>query len=396
MSEVQNLLTELRSRLEAGTEDYVAKATVENIETALKAELADLRTAIAAQNTPSVSETVEESIERAKEAFGSYLTSGDRAGVREGNALKVKDLSLNVAAEGGVFLPKVFSNELTDLLRKDSVIRSRARVIRSGQNFVHPIKTAQGTADVRAEKGAIAASSTQAFNMLTFNPLEINARQSATAWAHDGDAKVSLVNMLMADIASSIGEEEGDFFLNSTNQNPLSVGGGHIKTGLLTGTKLVASVDRFTNTVGSLAGVNVATAGVVTFDDVMTLRSTLHGKFLKKATYVMNAGTELEILKLKDANNRYLITDGDVVNGIPSSMLGNEYVVEDNMADSGTTGVKIALVDLSKYFIVDHSDFRWIANPLADYSMVEYFAGRRTAGALTDHQAIRALFNKAA
>jgi HK97 family phage major capsid protein len=394
---VNTLITELLSRVEAIPTDYVEKATVDNIKTELQGELASLREAVAAANTPSVSDAVEASAERYKEAFGQYLTYGDRAGVREGSELKIKDLSLNVATEGGVFLPKVFSNEMTGLLRKTSAIRSRARVIRSGQNFVHPIKTGKGSADIRAEKGAVAASSTQAFNLMTFNPLEINARQSATAWAHDGDTQVALVNMLIADIAAAIAEKEGDFFLNSTNQNALTdtTVAASIKTGLLTGTKDVSSVDRFTNKVGSLSGVNVATAGAVVFDDVLNLRSTLHGKYLPKAAYIFNAATELELLTLKDANNRYLITNGDVTKGVPGSIFGNEYIVEDNMAASGTTGVKIALVDLSTYYIVDHSDFRWITNPLADYTMVEYFAGRKTAGALTDHQAIRALFNKA-
>jgi HK97 family phage major capsid protein len=395
---VQTLITEMRSRMESGLADVVDKNTVENIKTELKSEMAELRTAVAAANTPSVEATIEENIDRAKEAFGAYLTSGDRAGVRTGSELKVKDLSLNVAQEGGVFLPKVFSGVMTDLLRKKSAIRRYARVISSGQNFVHPVKTAQGSAGLRAEKGAIAASSTQAFNLMTFVPQEINARQSATAWAHDGDAQVALVNMLMEDIAGAIGEKEGDFFLNGTNANTLSVTvtGAVTQTGLLTGKRELAA-DRFSNKVGSLFGIETATKDAITYDDVAKLRSTLHGNYLSNAKYIMDAATELDLITLKDGNDRYLITNGDVVNGIPGRIWGNEYIVEDNMPSAiGGTGARMVLADLSKYFIVDHSGFRWIANPLADYTMVEYFAGRRTAGGNTDAQAVRALFNKAA
>ncbi|OJY60933.1 MAG: hypothetical protein BGP16_00910 [Sphingobium sp. 66-54] len=394
---VNTLVTEFRDRMEKGLEDVVDKATVENIKTELKSELAELREAVQAKNTPSVETAVEENIDRAKEAFGAYLTGGDRAGVRDGNILKVKELSLNVATEGGVLLPKVFSGAMTDLLRKTSAIRARARVVNSGQNFVHPIKTAKGSADVRSEKGAVADATSQAFNLMTFVPQEINARQKATAWAHDGDAQISLVNMLLEDIAGSIGEKEGDYFLNSTNQNTLSVAIEDVtlKTGLLTGTRLVEGVNRFTNTIGSVAGVETATADAVTYDDVLKLRSTLHGRYLPKAVYIFDAATELELLTLKDANNRYLITNGDVTNGIPGRIFNNEYIVEDNMASAvGGTGARMVLADLSTYYIVDHSGFRWIANPISDYSVVEYFAGRRTAGGLTDYQAVRALYNK--
>lgn len=395
---VEKLTDELRTRVEAletKSGDALDQAAIQAVKDELGAELKSLRDAVADANTPSVEETAEQLEAKYKEAFGAYLAGGERAGSREGNELKVKDISLNIASEGGVFLPKVFSGTMTDLLRKASPIRARARVIQSGQNFVHPLKTAKGTAGLRSEKGTIAPESSQAFDLMTFVPQEINARQQATAWAHDGDAQANLVNMLMEDIAASLGEKEGDFFLNGTNQNTLA-SGGNVKTGILAGTRLLGA-DRFTNTNGSLAGIETEAADVITFDDVLKLRSTLHGKYLAGATYITDAATELELLLLKDANGRYLITNGDVTGSAGKTIFGNGYVVDDNMASAvGGDGARLVLADLSKYVIVDHSGVRWIANPYSDYTMVEYFAGRRTAGGVSDAQAFRALYNKGA
>lgn len=392
---VTKLVNEYRDLKETGLKDVVQKDQFDRMGSELKSEMAELREAVAAKNTPSVETSAEEVIEQAKEAVGEWFVKGQEALSRDGGAFKVKDVSLNIASEGGVFLPKVFTGLITDLLRKSSPIRNIATVVRSGQTYVHPIKTGQGTGKTRTEKGAVSSTSTVAFDLLTFVPFEVYDEQAATHWAHDGDATVNLVDIIIRDVLAGIGEKESEMFIKGTVNNTMDA--GNVPCGIAALTPYTTSVDRFTNEETKLAGVVSATADAVTFDDVIKLRQSLHSKYAASGRYLMASETETSLITIKDDNGNYIWSAGDVVNGNPGRLFGHEYLVCDHMPTVANDDLAPLIIfgDFSKYVIADASDIRWTVDPITNKTLVKYLGRRRTAGSVTDFQAFRALFNKA-
>lgn len=400
--DVNTLITTYRSKLDevdAGLKDVVRTSELKAMEAELTGKLKEVNDTLAALNTPSIETSVEENIERAKEDLADYFRNGAEHGVKEYvdgvQSLRFKDVSLNVAAEGGVFLPKIFSGVMTDILRKHSPIRGLSTVVRAKQNYVHPIKTGGGTGKTRAEKGSISSSSTLAFDLLNFVPIEFYDEQAATHWAHDGDASVDLIGMVLNDVLAGIGEKESEAFILGTTNNTMAA--GNVAMGLCALTMDNSGTTRFSNDLGKLSGVATAAEDVITFDDIMTLRSLLHSSYLNRATYMMSAAAELQLLKLKNDNNDYILTAGDVTSGIPNTILGNPYVVCDYVPDPVADNKPVVVLgDFSKYVIADASDIRWTVDPISDKTVVKYLGRRRSAAALTDFQAFRALFNKPA
>lgn len=373
--------------------DAVTQDKIQRIETTVS-EL------LAAKNAPNVG-AVEESADLAKEAIGMWFKYGDEVLQRgEGREMLIKavgdQVSLTVATEGGNVLPKIFGGLIDTLLRQSSPLRGISRVIQSGMHYVQPIKFSGGDAATRAEFGAIHQSVAPQFDTLTFTNFEVNAEEKATHWAHEGDAIINLVDVITSDVVAAIAEKESELFLTGMTQNPLATG-GTIRNGLLSQTKLVTGVNERTSVLGSLAGVETASATTIDFTDFATARSTLANRY--NGTWMFGKQTELSLMTLKDLDGRYIWSMGDVKSGTTGAIFGDSYVISDffpNFADG--EDVPFAVYgDFSRgYVIADASPLRWTVDNLTDKVFVKYLARRRTSSSVVDFGALRGLYKKAA
>ena len=58
------------------------------------------------------------------------------------------------------------------------------------------------------------------------------------------------------------------------------------------------------------------------------------------------------VRKLKDGQGQYIWSMGDITSGVPGTLLGNPYSVNQAMASAFTTGQKLILYgDFSKYYV---------------------------------------------
>jgi HK97 family phage major capsid protein len=96
------------------------------------------------------------------------------------------------------------------------------------------------------------------------------------------------------------------------------------------------------------AGVNAVTA-----DEIIDLLHSVDPAYRQspKAAFMFNDSTLAAIRKLKDGNGNYLWQMGNVQNGVPGSLLGYRYYINQAMA-SLATGQKVAVFgDFGKYFV---------------------------------------------
>lgn len=391
VEEIQTSLHTLREKADAGA----TKAELTALENHIDGKITELREALAAANTVSTDESVDvEAMEKA--AVAGFFAKGNDAlsGVNNGQVF-VKAVgdqaSLSVSPEGGILLPKVFGTMVDGINRKASPLRSLATVVRGGMGYTTPIKTKKGDAATRAEMGALHSSPAPQYDTLAHTFFEVQSEEVATVWAHQGDtAPFDLVQGIIQDVLESMAEEEDYQFLNGVHQN-VKGSGGFVNNGLLKQTKLVVGVDRYTNVIGSMAGVEAA--GVkANADDILELIHTLHGRYTSKSI-LGSRELQKDLLTQKDGNGNYILTMGNIQNGGFPQVWGVSFIADDFIGEDAN--IHAVLADFRQAVtIVDASDVAWTVDPYTDKRVVKYLGRRRTSSGIKNYNAVRALYKK--
>lgn len=407
IGEIATAVTELRTKVEQ-KQDAVTSAEIKSIKDELKGELADLREAMARQNAPRHdTKDAKEASRELQAGLAEYFTKGAAALVETKNAT-LGQITTNGPA-GGVLLPLIQDADITQVLYNNSVIRGLATVKNVGLNYVHYMKEAKVAAYTRAELGSITQGQVSTYASVQFGSVDINGSGAASVWALDGDADamIDFAGEIRADILKGMAEQEAGQHMLGTIPNTMTSSAGSpttVPNGLLS-LATAAGATRFTNTIGEL-GVNTAAGGTydgaavqVGFDDLRTLKHSLHTAYRSAAVFLIGSDLEVELASIKDSYGRYLWALNDVAAGTPATILAQKYVVSDYMPDpaaSGTAaGAVVALFgDFSKYVITQQASINWLVDPITDPRQVNYRARMRQGSCLTDFQAIRGLVKK--
>lgn len=265
------------------------------------------------ENTEVTQKTVE---------FFSALYSGDHQ--------KLQILNEGTGADGGYLVPEEFANVIIEDIRDLNVMRQLASVMTTQSDTVHiPSLVSRPKAAWRSEK-AVKNTSTATFteNVLTPYSLAAIVPLSNELVA---DAKLgvggSIVNYIAGLMATSLAEkEEAAFWTGSGSGQPTGVDGG-----------------------GYTLRTQAAGAGATDAQRadaiVMAYSNTPQG-YRNKGVWVGNMGTWAEVARLKDSQNRYLLSD---LAGSNTQILKGRPVYECNYLAGGT----LLFGDFSYYQIVD-------------------------------------------
>lgn len=103
----------------------------------------------------------------------------------------------------------------------------------------------------------------------------------------------------------------------------------------------------------STKGKDAAAAAAVTYDEIIDLVHSVDPAYRSspKARFMFNDKTLGALRKLKDGEGRYIWTQGDVQGGVPGSILGYRYSVNQAMDDVATGNKSIIFGDFGKYFV---------------------------------------------
>ena len=103
----------------------------------------------------------------------------------------------------------------------------------------------------------------------------------------------------------------------------------------------------------SSLGKTAAAIAAITYDEILDFEHSVDPAYRvgPNVKYMMNDATLLAVRKLKDGDGNYLWQSGNVQGGIPNTINGRQYVINQAMA-SLATGQKVMLFgDFSKYFV---------------------------------------------
>lgn len=103
----------------------------------------------------------------------------------------------------------------------------------------------------------------------------------------------------------------------------------------------------------STAGVTAASATAITFDEIIDLEHSVDPAYRQAPTcgYMMNDSTLQAVRKLKDGQGNYLWQMGNVQQGIPATLNGKPYYINQAMASIATGNRTMIFGDFNKYWV---------------------------------------------
>ncbi len=312
-------------------------------------------------------------------AFGDYVRSGDDDGLR-GLVLEGKALSSTVAGDGGYLVDPKTSESVQSVLRSTASLRRIANVVNvEATSYDVLIDTTEMGAGWASENGAVTETATSQIDRITIPLHELSALPKASQRLLD-DAAFDIEGWLAQRIAESFARAEAASFIHGD--------GSQKPRGFLDHTA-VPQEEWSWGSLGYLAtGVE---ADIGTADAIVDLVYSLGAQYRGNASFVMNSRTTGMIRRMKDADGRFLWSDG-LAAGEPARLLGYPVLVAEDMPDVAPGADAIAFGDFSAgYTIAERPDLRILRDPFSAKPHVLFYATKRVGGDVSDFAAIKLL-----
>ena len=314
-----------------------------------------------------------------QKAFAAYLRSGDDDALR-GLALEGKAMSSSVSAEGGYLIDPQTADTIKSVLRSNASVRAIANVVTvDAASFDVLIDHTEMGAGWASETGAAAETDTPQIDRITIPLHELSAMPKATQRLLD-DSAFDIEGWLAGRIAAKFARSEAASFVSGDGVDK--------PKGFLSYPKVDNAVWAWGNIGYVVTG---ASGSIVDGDPVIELVYALGAEYRAGASFVMNSKTAGTIRKLKDADGRFLWSDG-LAAGEPARLMGYPVLIAEDMPDIGADTTPIAFGDFEAgYTIADRSDLRILRDPFSAKPHVLFYATKRVGGAVSDFGAIKLL-----
>ena len=317
-----------------------------------------------------------------KKAIGAYLRSGEDDGLR-GLQLEAKALNTAVSADGGYLINPEMAERIKSVLRSTVSVRAIANVVNveSGSFDVVIDRTDLGSGWA-TELAALAETTTPTLERISIKLHELAAMPKASQRLLD-DAAFDVEGWLAERIANKFSRAEAAAFVSGDgidkpkgflNYNKITNGSwvwgqlGYIPTG--------AAAD--------FAATNAS-------DSIVDLVYALGAEYRANGTFLMNSKTAGAVRKMKDADGRFMWSDGLAL-GEPSRLMGYPVLVAEDMPDIGANAYAIAFGDFhAGYTVAERPDLRILRDPFSAKPNVLFYASKRVGGDVTDFNAIKLL-----
>jgi HK97 family phage major capsid protein len=317
-----------------------------------------------------------------QKAFDAYLRSGDDDGLR-GLVLEGKALNTAVAAEGGYLVDPQTAEMIRSSLKSTSSIRAIANVVQvEATSFDVLIDHSDVGSGWATESGMIVESATPAIERISIPLHELSAMPKASQRLLD-DSAFDVEGWLAGRIADKFARAEAASFV---------AGDGIDKpTGFLTHTKVAEASWTWGNLGYIATGVAGDFNGTNPADAVVDLVYALDATYRANATFVMNSKTAGAVRKMKDADGRFLWSDG-LAAGEPARLMGYPVLIAEDMPDIANNAYAVAFGDFaSGYTIAERPDMRVLRDPFSAKPHVLFYASKRVGGDVSDYAAIKLL-----
>ena len=317
-----------------------------------------------------------------QKAFQAYLRSGDDDALR-GLDLDSKALSASVSADGGFLVDPQTAETIKGVLFGTSSLRSISNVVNvESTSFDVLVDHTEMGAGWATEAGPTTETGTPRFDRITIPLHELNALPKASQRLLD-DSAFDIEGWLAKRIADKFARAEAAAF----------VGGDGIDKpkGFLTH----SAVDNESWSWGNLgyvaSGVDGDFSSSAPCDAIVDLVYALGADYRANASFVMNSKTAGAVRKMKDADGRFLWSDG-LAAGEPARLMGYPVLIAEDMPDIASDAHAIAFGDFNAgYTIAERPDLRVLRDPFSAKPHVLFYATKRVGGDVSDFAAIKLL-----
>ena len=344
-------------------------------------QLAMLDRKSAALSRPALAHSAETDTPH-KKAFAAYLRSGDDGGLR-GLSVEEKALSSAVAADGGYLVDPQTAAEIVGVLRSSASIRTIANVVNvEASAFDVLVDHADIGAGWAGETDARTETDTPKIDRISIPLHELSALPKASQRLLDDSA---------FDVEGWLAQRIADKFSRAEAQAFISGDGDEKPRGFLSYPK----VDNEVFDWGSLGYVPTGTDGDFSSsepaDAIVDLVYALGARYRANGTFVMNSKTAGAVRKMKDADGRFLWSDG-LQAGEPARLMGYPVLIAEDMPDIAAGAFAIAFGDFrAGYTVAERPDLRILRDPFSAKPHVLFYATKRIGGDVSDFAAIKLL-----
>ncbi|MCL4066742.1 phage major capsid protein [Pseudomonas sp. GX19020] len=330
---------------------------------------------------PALSAVPEENAPH-RQAFNAYLRSGDDEGYR-GLSLEGKAMSTAVAADGGYLVSPQTADQIRSMLVSTSSLRSVANVVQvDATSFDVLVDRSEVGSGWATEAVATTETATPTLERIQIRLHELSAMPKASQRLLD-DSAFDVEGWLAGKIATRFIRAEASAFINGDGVDK--------PKGILLPAK-VANVSWAWGNLGYVptgAAADFATSNPA--DCIINLVYALGADYRANGTFLMNSKTAGAVRKMKDADGRFLWSDG-LAAGEPARLMGYAVLICEDMPDVGANSFPIAFGDFNAgYTIAERPDLRILRDPFSAKPHVLFYATKRVGGDIADYAAIKLL-----
>ncbi|MDR2781925.1 MAG: phage major capsid protein [Holosporaceae bacterium] len=314
-----------------------------------------------------------------KSNFEDYIRKGND------NFLK-KSISDSDESCGIHFIPTQIALRINDKLKYLSPMRSIARTVTVSSNAVELLVDSQmpDAGWVARKDEEREETDSPEIQKIRIPVHEIYAKPKVSQKLLD-DSQIDVEEWLISKVAEKIAALENDAFINGTgDERPL----GFLKVESEEEESKDMKLQHFCSGANG-AFVDNDSAVNIMIDMTCSLRPI----YVKKAKWIMSRSALAEIRKLRNHDGT-LLWQPSFSEASPSTLLGYHVIIDDNMPSlvNGTESISVAFGDFySGYQIVDRQGLKILRDPYTSKPFVEFYATKRTGGAVVDFKAIKLL-----
>ncbi|MGI9395453.1 MAG: phage major capsid protein, partial [Boseongicola sp.] len=280
----------------------------------------DRKSNLTQSRRPALATTATEEAPHQK-AFQAYLRTGEDEDLR-GLTLEEKALSTAVAGDGGYLVDPQTAETVKSVLRSTASIRQVSNVVTvEATSFDVLIDSTEVGSGWATETGSVSETATPTIERISIPLFELNALPKASQRLLD-DSAFDVEGWLAGRIADTFSQSEAAAFVN---------GDGIDKpTGFLTHPTLDDSSWAW-GSLGYIAtGADGDFASANPADAIVDLVYALGARYRANGSFVMNSKTAGAVRKIKDADGRFLWSDG-LAAGEPARLLGYPVLIAEDM-----------------------------------------------------------------
>ena len=317
-----------------------------------------------------------------QKAFQAYLRSGDDDALR-GLEMEGKAMSTSVAAEGGYLVDPQTADRIQSVLSSTASLRAVANVVNvEATSYDVLIDTSDVGAGWATELAATTETATPQIARITIALHELSALPKASQRLLD-DSAFDIEGWLAGRIADKFARAEAAAFISGDGVDK--------PTGFLSHSD-VADASWSWGSLGYIAtGVDGDFDPAKPSDAIVDLVYALGAEYRANGTFLMNSKTAGAVRKMKDADGRFLWSDG-LAAGEPARLMGYPVLVAEDMPDIAVGASAIAFGDFGAgYTVAERPDLRVLRDPFSAKPNVLFYATKRVGGDVSDFAAIKLL-----